>query len=69
MLGEVTAESAPRKPPDRAWAIRRGLLLTVALVGSLTITGCALLHRPDGDSAAQSASKSFDEAALGKTVE
>lgn len=41
----------------------------VALSVSQAMTGCALLHRPDDDKLAQSASKSFDEAALGKTLD
>lgn len=53
----------------RAGVIRRGWMVVAALAASQAMTGCALLHRPDDDKLAQSASKSFDEAALGKTLD
>ncbi|WP_164091601.1 hypothetical protein [Comamonas thiooxydans] len=53
--------------PGRARTIRM-LWACVALMATQSLTGCALLHRPDDDKTAQSASKSFDEAELGKML-
>lgn len=41
----------------------------ISLVAGQALTGCALLYRPEDDKLAQSASKSLDEAQLGKALD
>ncbi|TXG99893.1 MAG: hypothetical protein E6R08_00230 [Nevskiaceae bacterium] len=61
--------AASRKSGSGRAITGRMCWISIALAACQTMTGCALLHRPDDDKIAQSASKSFDEAALGKTLD
>jgi len=66
---DVCAWAAPKRQRAGSAKTMRLLWTCVTLVAGQSLTGCALLHRPDDDKIAQNASKSFDEAALGKTLE